>query len=90
MTIDVTELRLLAAKEAAALLDTLLPGTGFGTSDRGVKKLYELGRHGVLPTIRIGRRRFWSPSALRRFAENGGAGYPGNGWRKLPEGAAHV
>jgi hypothetical protein len=87
MAIDVTESRLLDAREASALLDTLFPGAGFGASERGVKKLYELARHGVVPTIRIGRRRYWSASALRRFAENGGGGFAG-GWRKQPSGAA--
>lgn len=44
-------------------------------------RLYALSRAGIIPCVRIGRSFRYSPSALRRFVETGGAGWPVGGQR---------
>ena len=74
----------LNAKDAAALMDNRLPGTGFGRTDRnpnaGVMKLYTLASRGVIPCLTIGRRRYWFASALERWIDVGGGSFAG-GWK---------
>lgn len=46
-------------------------------------RLYELSRRGLVPTVRVGRQVRFSPRALTKFIDDGGAGWAG-GWRRDP------
>ena len=46
-------------------------------------QLYRWARHGLIPTVRIGRRVFVEEAALAAFIARGGKALPG-GWRKAP------
>jgi hypothetical protein len=41
------------------------------------QRLYKLAREGVVPSVRMGMRLYFSPDALDRFIEQGGSGYGG-------------
>lgn len=49
-----------------------------------LKRVEELGRRGVLPTVKLGRQRRVARDALRSFIQAGGFGLPG-GWKVRPD-----
>lgn len=61
--------RLLSAREVSEILGV------------AVGRIYELSRQNVLPTVRLGRQRRFSPEAIRSFIGSGGQALPG-GWRR--------
>lgn len=48
-----------------------------------VQRLYDLVKHGVVPSVRVGRRVMFDPDAIRDWIKAGGQSLPG-GWRREP------